>query len=395
MSLQESRREFLRIVPALAGGSLVLGRLPSAAAEAPAQRVDPPKLTVISGDPGERGHQYGRLFRQEVQSFLDREIYARFAGHPDSKDKLLSYAGACGKAIREYSPVAHSELVGIAAGAGIRPEEAVLITLHEELGHAKDVKKIEHCTAVAVGPPDTRDGHTYVGQSWDWMKSVAGLSSMLLWKRADGPSVLAYAYPGLWVGAGMNSSGIALCWTSAAFKQEASGPRVGIPSYVLLTHLLYQNSLEEIKREARRATAAGWFTFVLGDSRGNLLNIEGSPQEIAIEEHRGRLARVMYGSRQMTKTPAGAQPKFYPRCEKMYQLLGNKNNDAAALKNYFSDRQAGICVGDSTLDMMIFDTTAREALVSRGPSYSPNWQRFGFEGVITRQSSADARQAAG
>lgn len=47
---------------------------------------------------------------------------------------------------------------------------------------------------------------------------------MTLWKRAAGPSVLAYSYPGLWISAGLNSSGIALCWTSAAL--DVPGPRV-------------------------------------------------------------------------------------------------------------------------------------------------------------------------
>ena len=76
----------------------------------------------------------------------------------------------------------------------------------------------------AAGPPGTCDGNTYVGQTWDWMKSAYGLSSMLRWKRTEGPDVLAYSYPGLWMGAGMNSEGLALCWTSAVLDRP--GPRL-------------------------------------------------------------------------------------------------------------------------------------------------------------------------
>ena len=68
--------------------------------------------------------------------------------------------------------------------------------------------------------------------------------------------------------------------------------RVGIPSYVLLTHLLYQESLDDVIHEAKRATNAGWFTFVMGDARGRLLNIEGSPEKIVIESSRGACSPV-------------------------------------------------------------------------------------------------------
>src|SRR5262249_51953477 len=153
----------------------------------------------------------------------------------------------------------------------------------------------------AAGPPATRDGHTYVGQTWDWMTSVARVSSMLLWKRGpDAPSVLAYAYPGLWVGAGLNSKGIAFTWTSHA--GQPSKVAVGIPSYALLTQLLYQPTIDDVIKEAKRAKRAGFFTFVMADGKGNLLNVEGSPEKVVIERPSGTLARVGYGSREMTGT---------------------------------------------------------------------------------------------
>src|SRR5262249_33704457 len=196
-----------------------------------------------------------------------------------------------------------------------RTEELVLIALHEELYHRGVLPSVDHCTALAAGPPETADGHTYVGQTWDWMTSVYGLSSMLLWQRTEGPSLLAYAYPGLWVGAGLNSAGIALCWTSAA-SQGIPGPRVGIPSYVLIAQMLYQDTLDGALSEARRAPQAGWFTFVLADGEGRLVNVEGSPKELGHEPGRGHMARGGYGSRLMSPTPpgpGGAHPPPRPR----------------------------------------------------------------------------------
>ena len=122
-----------------------------------------------------------------------------------------------------------AECEGIANGAGISFDEVVLIHLHEELYHRSKLPYAGHCTAVAVPPSDTGDGHTYVGQTWDWMTRLAGKSMVTDWQREDGPSVLAYGYPGMPMGAGMNSDGIALCWTARqlvkAKKESPAGGR--------------------------------------------------------------------------------------------------------------------------------------------------------------------------
>jgi isopenicillin-N N-acyltransferase-like protein len=375
-----NRRDFLQ--RSAAGGAALAGvglARETFAADSPPEAPDH-ALTIISGQPVERGRAYGEKFGEAIRAFLDREIYASFAGKTATKDELLRYADQCGKAIREYSPEIADELDGLAAGAGLRQEEAVLITLHEELWHRGVLPHVEHCTAIAVGPPDTNDGHAYVGQNWDWMQSVYGLSSMLLWKRPEGASVLAYSYPGLWAGAGLNSAGIALCWTSAQ-GLEIPGPRVGIPSYVLIAQMLYQESLSAAIEEARRAKNAGWFTFVLADGEGQLANVEGSPEELAVELNRGHLARVYYGSRQMTRTPEPKTIERHPQCRRMLDLLeGSRGRlDRARLQGFFGDHESTICKHYGTLDSMLFDTTARQAHVSRGPGCSGRWQTFSFE----------------
>ena len=235
-----------------AGLSAASGR----AAEKPLKVADH-TLTVISGKPRERGRQYGEKFKESIHAFLDKEIYqvcAKSAG----REKLLRYAGQCTKAVKEYPPAILDEMEGMAEGAGMKLEEVVLISLHEETAGHKGgaLPPVQHCTALAAAPPDTKDGKTYVGQNWDWMASVYGLSSMLLWKRPEGPSLLAYSYPGLWVGAGLNSAGVALCWTWGD-GVGIKGPRVGIPSYVLIAQMLYQDTLEGALKEAKRAKHAG------------------------------------------------------------------------------------------------------------------------------------------
>jgi isopenicillin-N N-acyltransferase-like protein len=368
------RREFL--ARAAGGAALALTGRFAWGQEQP--KAADPALTVISGKPRERGRQYGQKFKDAIRGFLDREIYQAFKKY--TPEEALRYAGACGKKIRAYSSSLGEELEGMAEGSGLRAEEVILITLHEELYHKGVLPAVDHCTAFAAGPPDTQDGNTYVGQTWDWMTSVYGLSSMLLWKRPEGPSLLAYAYPGLWVGAGLNSAGISLCWTSGG-GMGIAGPRVGIPAYVLIAQMLYQPTLKGAIEEARRAGHAGWFTFVLADGEGNLANVEGTPERLVVESGRGAMARVGYGSREMTGTAEGQPVKFHPQAQRMLDLLAGSRGkiDRAALQGFCGDHQSTICKHFSTIDAMLFNNTKREAYVSRGPGCSGRWKTFRFE----------------
>jgi hypothetical protein len=347
----------------------------------PAERSVEPfgDAVVIAGAPRDRGRRYGRRFEAGIRAFLDREIYGAFEGPASARHELLRYAGACFRVIRDECPEIADELEGMAEATGLRLEEHVLITLHEELYHRGVLPPVSHCTAVAVGPPESPRA-TLVGQTWDWMESVAGLSSVLEWRRDGGPSLLAYAFPGLWVGAGLNSAGLALCWTSAELGQPRQVPRVGLPAYVVLAHLLYQPTLDAVVEAARRDRHAGWFTFVIGDGSGRLLNVEGSPEGVACEETTGRLVRIGFGTRAMTATAAGQDVPRHPRCATMDALLDQSrgHTDLDALRANFGDPARGICVGRATIDMMVFDTTARVAHLSRGPDYGVAWRPYHF-----------------
>lgn len=365
----------LAILAVWVGGPPAVADETKATSEA---RYELPPAIVIEGAPAERGRAYGKRFREEIRRFLEREIRAAFAGKPASAEEMLGYASACGKVVRGECPMIAEELQGIADGAGLTFEEIVLINLHEELYHRTELPKLGHCTAVAVGPQDTGDGRAYVGQTWDWMESVAGESRILEWRRADGASVLAYGFPGMPMGAGVNSEGIALCWTSAGLGEKDQSPRAGIPSYVLIAHLLAQKDLDGVIREARKNRHAGWFTFVMADGSGRLVNIEGSPRDVFIEEAPGRLARVGYGSAEAARVLR--EGEVHPRCRKMYDLLevSRGKNDLARLRAYFEDPGFEINAGKGTIDMMVFDTTGRSAHVSRGTSYGRSWRKFGF-----------------
>jgi isopenicillin-N N-acyltransferase-like protein len=305
-------------------------------------------IATISGKPRERGKQYGSQFKETIHGFLNREIYSSFVGKPNAKETMIRFSGACAKAVKEYSPLIYDEMEGMAEGAGLAIEEIVLVTNHEELWHRGVINASNHCTVFGAAPPDTRDGDTFVGQTWDWMESVYGMSSMLHWKRPEGPSLLAYSYPGLWTGAGLNSAGLALCWHTGG--GDGKEPRVGIPAYVLIAQILYQDTFKGALEEARRATNAGWFVYLLGDGQGNLATIRGTPKKLDIvldaKANGGRL-----------------------------RADGEAKVDLARMQENCPKVKV-----KTTIDAMVFNCAKKEAYVTRRAGGVTPWKKFTFSG---------------
>jgi hypothetical protein len=52
--------------------------------------------------------------------------------------------------------------------------------------------------------------------------------------------------------------------------------------------------------------------------------------------------------------------------------------DAARMQDLFADPKFEVCVGKATIDMMVFDCTARKAFLSRGSSYGVDWKEYTF-----------------
>src|SRR5262249_14973137 len=134
-------------------------------------------LTIISGRPRERGRQYGQKFKNQIGSFLDEMGYhSPYLKNPPPREEMLRYADRCAKEYKNYAPLIHDELEGMAEGSGQNLEEVVLLTLNEELYQQGILPQSDHCTVFAAGAPDTRDESTYIGQNWDWPYPLYGKS---------------------------------------------------------------------------------------------------------------------------------------------------------------------------------------------------------------------------
>ena len=125
-----------------------------------------PPLTVIAGNPRERGLAYGKQFRDGIIISQTRSTTRSYSRRP----RMLHYAHACG-VIHEVCP-SSSEMAQDRGGSGLSLDSRVDFP-HEELYHRGVLPKV-HCTAVPLAAGHER-WRTYVRQTWDWIPSVAGI----------------------------------------------------------------------------------------------------------------------------------------------------------------------------------------------------------------------------
>jgi len=235
----------------------------------------PLKYLEISGNPYDRGFEYGEKCKKAISRFVDF-LYAEFQKNESTKTEVIRTTKKYIPYIENYSSEIMDELKGIAEGSERSLEELVMISLHEE----RMIFKREGCTALAATGRATVDGETYVGQNWDEgteMYWEGDMPFLLKIRRNTGPDILAYAYPGMQSNAGMNSKGICISWNTVPRLEL----KVGVPTYIIITDLLRQRTIGDAIDSILRAERAGCFNFLIGDDT-EIYDIEATPRDVDI-----------------------------------------------------------------------------------------------------------------
>lgn len=176
-------------------------------------------LIELAGGPEEQGRAFGRATADLVSHNLT--VYFR----QFLEDTHLDRAEVLRRVAR-YWPVVETEapafaamVAGIAEGTGRPLPDIAALNLRYELLYAEFSRigqaepgyrhPAAECTAFAVLPEVSGDGHLRIGQNWDWIPDVAGV--LLHVTRPDGLRVLCFTEAGIAGGKiGANSAGVGL-----------------------------------------------------------------------------------------------------------------------------------------------------------------------------------------
>jgi isopenicillin-N N-acyltransferase-like protein len=230
----------------------------------------------VQGDAYERGRQYGTQAAERVRRSVEiyRGVFQHYAG--------WDWAQVSGHALTYEAPIrayrAHfiDEIRGIAAGAGLTFTDVLALNVRTEIMFAAVARAAaQGCTAVVALPEATADGHTLVGQNWDWKPQTAETVVLLEAEPETGPRFITAVEAGLLAKTGMNAVGIGLVTNALVSDQDQGEP--GVPYHAALRAILEAENMSEALLALtyhRRASSAN---YLIAHRDGEAINVEAAP----------------------------------------------------------------------------------------------------------------------
>lgn len=202
-----------------------------------------------------------------------------------SADEVISLATEMLPAHEAYAEDLTSEMIAMAAAAGISAAEAIVVggftdfvdTVRGRLGAAPYE---DTCTAMIIPSPAAADGIAMLGQTWD-MHDTATEHVILLDIEPDaGPRSLVFTTVGCLGQIGMNETGIAI----GINNLTAAKGTTGVTWPFVVRKALQQSNLDDAVKAVLDADLAGAHNFLLVDDAGRGVNIEAMPQRKHLTE---------------------------------------------------------------------------------------------------------------
>ena len=241
-----------------------------------------PQVPVISvrGKPFERGQQYGSqaqaLIKKNLELYFDlwRSLWG--AKRPD----VLKHCKALGPVIGEYDAEILEEMQGIARGAGLSLEEIVALNARYEMVFAQTAVATAGggCTSIAAMPAVTGNGHTLLGQNWDYKERFQGLSVVLEVEREGGPGIVMHAEAGTVGHKGMNSAGLGICLNALVSSRDRF--EVTTPFLIVGRAVLHADSFSRAVKAVLNAKVTVSFNFLIAHRDGEAIDLEVSPLDV-------------------------------------------------------------------------------------------------------------------
>ena len=258
----------------------------------------------VEGDARGRGRQYGEQARERIR--LSREAYAEVFAHYAGWDwaKVTDEARRYKPAIAAYDERYLEEMRGIAEGAAMPAEDVLALNVRTEVMFAAKARQAagvatpHECSSFAVLPEASADGHTLVGQNWDWLLHCFETVVVLEAVQDEGPDFVTVVEAGLLAKAGMNSSGIGLATNALVTDHDVGKP--AIPYHVTLRAILDSETISDSLVALQRAPRSASANYLVVHEDGIAIDIEGAPgvagvaltgDEAEAELHAGRPAR--------------------------------------------------------------------------------------------------------
>ncbi len=297
-------------------------------------------LVEVRGSSYEMGLQHGEQADTRIGDYL--HWIERLTKQP--RRRLTRNAMTLLPHIKDVSARFVEEVRGLADGAGITFEEAVLCQARAEAAGVAE----GGCTSFALTREATVDGRTLIGQNQDLEADYEDVAILLRVEPDDGrPGALMFTFAGQLGYSGMNSLGV------AHFANALYGVRwrPGSPHYPLKRVALEQSSVPEVIDLIRRVRVCSAGNMIIADRSGAIADVEIFPNAVAgyADSHPDRLIHSNHClSPELRSRDDPLLPDSVGRLNRMRDLVGRHwgSIDVEALKEFLADHHghpAGIC----------------------------------------------------
>jgi isopenicillin-N N-acyltransferase-like protein len=355
-------------------------------------------LVQVEGGPRDRGRQYGRQATDRIGKSL--EIYtAAFGAKGLGWDKVRRIAARFAESI---PPAFMEEIEGIAEGAGLEPAHVIALNARTELLYWREAE--EGCTGAACLPEVTADGHTLLGQNWDWRPPCRDSAVVLHARPSDGPEFITFVEAGLLARSGLNAAGVGI--TGNFLQSDQDFGRQGVPIPFIRRQILMSRSLAQAVGAVVRAPRAFSSNHLIahagaadGQPVGAAIDCESAPAEVFfLQAEDGILAhsnhfRSPAAQAKLQDTGIGRYPDSLYRDGRLRQLLRQRApritvaDFQAALADHYG-KPDSVCRHEAarpdgtaimTVASVVMDLTARRMWVAPGPVCEHQYTEYRLE----------------
>ncbi len=187
----------------------------------------------LEGMPRELGHAHGMALRQQIRTFLDDDLARlnRVLPRQVSLTTLEPEIAAYRREIAAAAPSLAEEIEGLAEGARIAPDEAILLQIRREVMGYSRFRTAGDCTTLCR----RREDSPVLAQTIDLNGDLEDQMVILRIAHRSSPRrVLLLSFTGLLGYLGLNSDGLAI-----GLNLVLGGTwSPGIPPYLAIRHLL-------------------------------------------------------------------------------------------------------------------------------------------------------------
>lgn len=334
-------------------------------------------LVEASGSAFEIGYAHGAAARSLVLNYLG--WIEKLTGK--SLDVLCRNAMQLEPRMQAVGKAFLDEVRGLAVGAGISYEEAVLCQCRAEAAQSPDGA----CTAFALRGEATAGGAVFGGQNQDLEPEYADVGIILRVRPSDGrPRSLMFTFAGQIGYAGINEHG------SAHFVNALYGYtwRPALPLYPIRRAVLESRTVAESVNLLTRLAPCSAANFVLCDGQRGIGDVEVTPEGTAVfvDEHPDAILHTNhYLTHEFAPRETHSLPDSRARRERLRDLVKAEwgRITVETLKTILADHQgdpAAICrhgaTGIRSIAGYIAEPGARVMHIRRGHGCTGTWQAY-------------------